>query len=115
MYQQCYAEIAGESPKSARANERKALEVAIEKLSIARERGPMTPECFEATDFLRRLWTVFMLDLGSEGNGLPESLRASLISIGIWVRREADLIDTGGSQNFDSLIEVNQLIADGLV
>lgn len=114
MYQQRYAEIAGESSKSARAREREALEVAIRKLSVARTRGARSPESFEATNYLRRLWTVFLLDLSNEENGLPENLRASLISIGIWIRREADLIDSGGSTNFDGLIEVNQLIADGL-
>lgn len=115
MYQQRYAEIAGESSKSARAREREALETAVRKLLIAKARGALSPESFEATDFLRRLWMVFLADLSHEENGLPDSLRASLISIGLWVRREADLIDSGASTNFDGLIEVNQLIADGLV
>jgi len=115
MYQQRYAEIAGESGKSARAKEREALGLAIKKLSIAKARGALTPESFEATDYLRRLWTIFIEDLSNGENGLPESLRASLISIGLWIRREADLIDRGASTNFDGLIEVNQLIADGLV
>lgn len=115
MYQQRYAEIASESGKNARAKEREALEIAIKKLAVAKTRGPLTPEAFEATNYLRRLWAIFMEDLSNDENGLPESLRASLISIGLWIRREADLIDTGGSANFDGLIEVNQLIADGLV
>jgi flagellar protein FlaF len=115
MYQQLYAETAEDSPKNARAKERAALEVAIEKLAVAKVRGARTPESFEATSYLRRLWTIFLLDLSNGENALPDRLRASLISIGLWVRREADLIDRGDSANFDALIEVNQLIADGLV
>jgi len=115
MYQQRYAEIAGESGKNARAKEKDALEKAINKLAVAKTRGALSPESFEATNYLRRLWAIFIEDLSNDENGLPESLRASLISIGLWVRREADLIDTGASTNFDGLIEVNQLIADGLV
>lgn len=114
MFQQRYAEIAEDSSRNARANERAALDVAIRKLVVAKACGAQTPESFDATAYLRRLWTIFLLDLSDRENGLPESLRASLVSIGLWVRREADLIDSGDSANFDGLIDVNQLIADGL-
>ena len=114
MYQQLYAEIAGDSSKSARAKEREAIHVAINKLTLAKSQGARSPASFDATDYLRRLWTIFLLDLSDKENGLPAPLRASLISIGMWVRREADLIDEGGSSNFDGLIEINQIIADGL-
>ncbi|MCX7900104.1 MAG: flagellar biosynthesis regulator FlaF, partial [Methylocystis sp.] len=97
MYHQLYSEIAGDSAVSARARERDAIQVAINKLSRAKGHGARTPQSFEATNYLRRLWTIFMLDLNTEENGLPAALRASLISIGLWVLREADLIDEGAS------------------
>lgn len=115
MYQQRYAAIASESAKSARAAERRALETAIEKLRSAKAVGALTPASFEATDFLRRLWSALHADLSGPDNALPEDLRASLISIGIWIRREADLIDRGESTNFEGLIDINQIIADGLL
>lgn len=114
MYQQRYAEIASESSTTARAREKDALERAIVKLTSAKSQGPRTPEAFDATDFVRRLWSIFIADLDNEENGLPADLRASLISIGFWVRREADLIDRGESENFDGLIDINRTIADGL-
>jgi len=114
MYQQRYAEIAGDSAKTARERERKALETAIAKLVLAKTHGARSPEAFEATAFVRRLWMIFLTDLSGDENGLPPALRASLISIGLWIRREADLIDEGRSSNFDGLIDINQLIADGL-
>jgi flagellar biosynthesis activator protein FlaF len=114
MYQQRYAEIAIESAQSARQREKEALQNAISKLAVAKNKGPLTPESFEATDFIRRLWSIFISDLGSDENGLPTELRASLISIGFWVRREADAIDRGESSNFEGLIDINQIIADGL-
>ncbi|MEK4035339.1 flagellar biosynthesis regulator FlaF [Methylocystis sp. IM3] len=114
MYHQRYAEIASDSSNICRAREKDALERAVSKLAIAKSRGPLTPEAFEATDFVRRLWSIFIADLSNEENGLPEELRASLISIGIWVRKESDLIDRGQSANFDGLIDINKLIADGL-
>ncbi|PPD45182.1 MAG: flagellar biosynthesis regulator FlhF [Methylocystis sp.] len=115
MYQNVYAEIANESGSRARAREKQALDSAIAKLVAARASGASTPEAFEATDLLRRLWTLLMSDLRNEENALPAELRASLISIGLWICREADMIDRGDSANFDALIDVNQLISDGLI
>jgi flagellar biosynthesis activator protein FlaF len=114
MYQQRYAEVASDSSHSARQREKDALEKAISKLTLAKQKGALTPESFEATDFLRRLWSVFISDLCNEENGLPPDLRASLISIGYWVRRETEAIDRGESTNFDGLIDINRIIADGL-
>lgn len=114
MYQQRYAEVASDSPRSAREREKAALQTANAKLAAAKARGALTPEAFEATDFVKRLWTVFIADLSNDENGLPPDLRASLISIGLWIRREADLIDQGKSSNFDGIMDINQLIADGL-
>ncbi|MGJ0508732.1 MAG: flagellar biosynthesis regulator FlaF [Methylocystis sp.] len=114
MYHQRYAQIASDSSQSARVREKEALEKAISKLATAKLKGPLTAESFEATDFVRRLWSVFISDLCNEENGLPAELRASLISIGFWVRREADAIDRGDSANFDGIIDINRIIADGL-
>jgi flagellar protein FlaF len=115
MYRQTYAEFADDSSGASRERERAALERAVRMLAIAKVRGPRTQESFEATSYVRRLWTVFMEDLGSDGNALPATLRASLISIGLWILREVDLIDSGAASEFDSLIEINQMIADGLI
>ncbi|GLI92000.1 flagellar biosynthesis regulator FlaF [Methylocystis echinoides] len=114
MYHQRYVEMASDSSHSARTREKEALEKAIQKLAAAKSSGPLTPASFEATDYLRRLWSIFISDLCNEENGLPAELRASLISIGFWVRREADAIDRGASTNFDGLIDINRIIADGL-
>ncbi|MBI1867111.1 MAG: flagellar biosynthesis regulator FlaF [Methylocystis sp.] len=114
MYQQSYAEIVEGSASAARGRERALLERTIRMLAIAKVKGLRSQEAFEATSYLRRLWTILIEDLGSAGNALPEPLRASLISIGLWILKEAELIDCGQSSNFDGLIEINQMIADGL-
>ncbi len=114
MYLQIYEEMTQDSAQQARAIERDALEKAIAKLVDARAKGSLTPEAFEATRFMRQLWSVFLNDLRGEGNGLPPDLKNSLISIGLWLTREADLIDRGQSTNFDALIDINRTIAEGL-
>jgi flagellar protein FlaF len=115
MYHRTYMQAAEDSHVSGRRRERELLERAVKKLAVAKRRGPGSVGSFEATGFLRQLWGAFMLDLASDENLLSPQLRASLISIGVWVHREADLIDRGNSQNFDGLIEINQIIADGLI
>ena len=41
-------------------------------------------------------------------------LRANLISIGLWLLREAEEVRQGRSDNFEGLIEVSQIIRDGI-
>ncbi len=115
MYRQTYAEIFEDSAGASRERERAALERGIRMLAIAKVRGARSQESFEATEYLRQLWSVFIDDLGGDGNALPVALRASLISIGLWILREADLIDSGKSDGIEGLIEINQMIADGLI
>ena len=114
MYQQRYEEIAQESSQNLRSAERRLLEIATDKLIRARDTGPLTPQAFEATAFLRRIWTVFINDLSHPENALSEDTRASLISIGQWIQTELDRIDSGQSTNFAALIDINEIIAKGL-
>lgn len=114
MYHQLYAEAVDEAPKVARERERELLLRAVKKLAIAKTKGPASNESSKAMSFLRELWGAFIRDLSNDENALPLELRASLISIGLWMGREADIVDAGHSCNYDLLIEINQLIADGL-
>lgn len=114
MYQFPYAEVLDDSPKAARERERKALEHCIALLRTAQERGARSREAIEAVLFVRRLWSTLIEDLASAQNDLPQTLRADLISVGLWVMREAENIRLEKSDNFGDLIEVCQSICEGL-
>jgi flagellar biosynthesis activator protein FlaF len=114
MYRFSYAEILEDTPQTARQRERLALEHSIELLQAAQANGGKSREAVEAIYFVRRLWAFFIEDLAKPDNALPQSLRADLISIGLWIMREADEIRLGNSENFKGLIEVTKLIAEGL-
>lgn len=114
MYQFSYAEVLDDAPVAARERERKALEHGIALLKIAEEKGPNSREAVEALLFLRRLWAVLIEDLASPENALPQALRADLISIGLWVMREADDIRLEKSTTFKDLIQVCEAICEGL-
>lgn len=114
MYQFSYAEVQTDSIVQARDHEKQLLTKSIDLLDTARQKGSRSFEAIEAIYFLNRLWTIFIEDLSSEENKLPQELRANLISIGFWLLREAEEIRQGRSQNFKGLIDVSQTIRDGI-
>ncbi|HET7408795.1 MAG TPA: flagellar biosynthesis regulator FlaF [Paracoccaceae bacterium] len=114
MYQTGYAEVLDDAGAMARSHERRALDRAIELLAAAEERGRRSREAIDALLFVDRLWTALLQDLASSENGLPGELRASLISIGIWVLKEVELIRREESDNFAGLIEIFTNIRSGL-
>jgi len=114
MYQFSYADIQTDSIADAKDRERQLLNRSIDLLLAARETGVDSQQAVEAIHFMHRVWTNFIEDLGSNDNELPKELRANLISIGLWLLREAEAVRQGSSDNFDGLIEVSQIIRDGI-
>ena len=100
MYQFSYAEVLDETPRGARERERQAIERSIELLEAAEKSGVRSREAIEAVLFVRRLWGVLIEDLADPENDLPQALRADLISIGLWIMREAEQIRLEKSANF---------------
>lgn len=114
MYQFSYAEVQNDSVADARDRERQLLSRSIDLLVKARDAGPGTLATVEALHFLNRVWSTLVEDLGSTENALPAELRANLISIGLWLLREGEEVRQGRSDNFEGLIEVSQIIRDGI-
>lgn len=71
------------------------------------------PETIAALDWNRRMWSVFSSDCGTKGNGLPDQLRAGIVSLSIWVSKHSSLV-MRGTENIDSLININKTIMEGL-
>jgi len=114
MYQFSYADIQTDSVADAKDRERQLLTRSIDLLSAAHSHGTESLQAIEAIHFLNRVWSSFLEDLGSPDNELPVELRANLISIGLWLLREAEEVRQGRSDNFEGLIEVSQIIRDGI-
>ena len=114
MYQFAYADIQTDSVADARDREKQVLSRSIDLLVEAREAGVPSVKSIEAIYFMNRVWNAFIEDLGSAENALPQELRANLISIGLWLLREGEEIRQGRSDNYEGLIEVSQIIRDGL-
>lgn len=114
MYQFSYADIQTDSVADAKDRERQLLTRSIDLLSKAAAAGYQSIEAIEALHFTNRVWTNLVEDLGSSENALPKELRANLISIGLWLLREAEDIRQGRTDNFEGIIEVSQIIRDGI-
>jgi flagellar protein FlaF len=114
MYQFSYAEVLDETPRGARERERQAIERSIALLDAAEKGGVRSRESIEAVLFVRRLWGALIEDLANAENDLPQGLRADLISIGLWIMREAEQIRLERSTNFKGIIDVSVAIRDGL-
>jgi len=114
MYQFSYADIQADSIADAKNRERQLLDRSIDLLVAAQTKGANSIQAIEALHFLNRIWTTFIDDLGKPDNELPKELRANLISIGLWLLREADAIRRGESDNFSGLIDISQIIRDGI-
>ena len=67
----------------------------------------------DALDWNRRVWTVFAADCAHPDNELPDALRASIISLGLWVSKHTSLV-IRREEEFEPLIEVNRMIMQGL-
>ena len=114
MYQFAYTEILGESGSEARRCEREAFDRVLLMLRRGMENGPASREAIEAVYLLRQLWTLLTDDLASAENLLPDNLKARLISIGIWMMKEADEIANGKADSFEAIIAINGIVRDGL-
>ena len=67
----------------------------------------------DALDWNRRLWATLGADCANTGNQLPAPLRASIISLSIWVSKHTTLV-IRNQEDFEPLIEVNRMIMQGL-
>lgn len=71
------------------------------------------PTKAKAVNWNRRMWLALQADCASDANGLPDEVRAGIISLAIWVdkhsrkvlRHEGDILP---------LVDVNRTIMDGL-
>ena len=114
MYEFAYNDVIEDSRQTMRARERAAMDRVIGMLRAAQEKGPQSRELIDALYYLGRLWTIFIDDLKDPGNELPEQLRAGIISIGIWMMKEIERARTHATDDLMPMIEINELIRDGL-
>src|ERR1700761_2363833 len=72
------------------------------------------PARIDALEWNRRVWSVLTEDCADPGNRLPDQLRASIISLGIFVGRYTSKV-IRGVEPIDTLIDINRTVMQGLM
>ncbi len=88
-------------------------QVTLALMEAAKTDPTDIPARIDVLDWNRRVWTALSDDCSSPGNGLPAPLRASIISLSIWVARHTSAVIRRQEQ-IEPLIEVNRMIMQGL-
>lgn len=114
MYSRQYAEAQEDDQAAARERERSALDHSIGLMERAEQEKDNPVAKTEAVLFAGKLWTVLVEDLADVHNGLPQDLKAQMISIGIWLLKELERVRSGEVESFTDIIVVSRTIRDGI-
>lgn len=99
-----------ETPRQ--AERRLMLEITSDMIR-ARDAGQVRGALMPALHRNREVWGTFAAVCGTVGNTLPDGLRASIISLALWVDQfTSDVV--AGRESIDDLIAVNRDMIDGL-
>lgn len=96
-----------------RATEYRLFGEVTRALIEARELPKRDPKVIKALDWNRRMWSTLSIDCGAPGNKLPDQLRASIVSLGIWVSKHSSQVMRSGA-SIEPLINVNRTVMEGL-
>jgi flagellar protein FlaF len=67
----------------------------------------------DALDWNRKVWSALATDCALPENQLPVELRASIVSLSLWVGRHSSAV-MRKEEEFEPLIEINRMIMQGL-
>lgn len=67
----------------------------------------------EALDWNRRVWATLAGACAQDDNALPQSTRANIISLSLWVDRHSQAVFRQ-EESFQPLIDVNRMVMQGL-
>lgn len=96
-----------------RATECRLMRQITGELIAARDAGLTGLSLKSVLSRNREVWNVFTADCGTGGNKLPVELRASIVSLGLWVERYTSDVMTG-RDDIEALIDVNRSLIEGL-
>ena len=100
-----------ESPRS--AEYRLFGEVTRALMAAAEKPAEDISGRMDALDWNRRLWSTLASDCAREDNQLAPPLRASIISLNLWVNRHTSGVMKGEEQ-IGPLVDINRIMMQGL-
>ena len=67
-----------------------------------------------ALNSAEELWLILLEDVVHPENILPPSLKAKLLSVGIWIIKECYALRMQNQRSLDQLIDISEIISDSL-
>ena len=113
MSLQAYQQAASRAESPRDSEYRLFGQVTLALMEAAKTDPSDIPARIDALDWNRNLWTTLLSDCSSPQNQLPPPLRASIISLAIWVGKHTSAVIRRG-EDIQPLIDVNRLIMQGL-
>lgn len=114
MFNTAFDETLEDDQTQARARERDLLDEATNAIKTSADMPDDLGLRITAVQYNMRVWSFFLQDLASDENEMPNEVKASFISIGIFVLKHLQRMRIDRSLGFDPVIEINQTIANGL-
>lgn len=97
-----------------RSAEYQAFARVTRALQVAKDAGSSDMvKLAEAVFLNRRLWGILGGDVSADDNGLPDALKAQILSLSIFVQKHSSAV-LNGSGDVEALIEINMNVMRGL-
>jgi flagellar protein FlaF len=113
MSLQAYQQAASRAESPRDSEYRLFAQVTLALMEAAKADPSDIPARIDALDWNRSVWSVLLSDCSSPDNQLPAPLRASIISLAIWVGKHTSAV-IRRREDIQPLIDVNRLIMQGL-
>jgi flagellar protein FlaF len=103
-------QINAEHPRS---TERRLLSEITSEMLAATEEGKTGVALMPALHRNRELWALWSAECLDDGNGLPVEIRASVVSLALWVNRFTSDV-AAGRESIAPLVDVNRSVIAAL-
>jgi flagellar protein FlaF len=113
MSLQAYQQAATRAESPRETEYRLFAQVTLALMEAAKREPSDIRGRIDALDWNRRVWSVLGTACSDDGNALPPELRASIISLSIWVGKHTSEV-IRRREEIEPLIEVNRMIMQGL-
>lgn len=106
----------GQQGGSPRETEGRALMEAARRLSVVKDNPADADALVDTVRLNWRLWTIFQSEISERDSGLPEELRANMLTLCNFVdKRTVEILADPKPEMLDVLININRNIAAGLL
>lgn len=114
MFIQAYNEATEGEQQSVRESEKDILSQTIDMMLHADENKADKQSRVTAVHFTMHVWSYFLNDLVSGENQTEDNLKASLISIGIFIVKHLEKMRKEPELEFRPVREISQTILEGM-